>query len=405
MRRLPWLLAIAVCLSCGAFGIVRAAPPGMTNVEVNPQTRVQLPSDPQGAMDRARDRVAAGDLNGAIAALATYVAGHSGEVGPQRLLGDLYYRRGDLRKAEDTYREVLAYAPLDKETHARLGSVYATENKIDAAIAEFNRSLPGTDSVPDLVQLHLRKGDFKSYRVEREKAARDFPTDAEAQLELAQVYEALHQPLLAKQYFQRALDNDPNSLLALNGLGLADMDQNRYDDAIGEFNACLRIDQYNYACEDNLGATYLESARFPLAGAVLDRAHRMEPERGEALVNLGYLADVNGDWKKAISLYVQAMTVYPYSPDAYIDLGYTYNMHGLYQLAQAALVKGLAVAPLDGRLHFLLGDAYQHQGNEAMAEQQYKLAASSDDLDPDVQKLAAQRVAALHVSKPQLSKP
>jgi len=40
-----------------------------------------------------------------------------------------------------------------------------------------------------------------------------------------------------------------------------------------------------------------------------------------------------------------------------------------------------------------------------MAEQQYKLAASSDDLDPDVQKLAQQRVAALHVSKPQLSKP
>lgn len=391
MRRLVSLLAIAAFLSCCAFGVARAT----VTLEVNPQPRANLPSDPQGAMDRARERVAAGDLNGGINELATYVAGHPGEIGPERLLGDLYYRRGEMRKAEDTYKHIITYAPLDKETHSRLGSVYATENRVDDAIAEFNRSLPGTDSVPDLVQLHLRKGDFGRYRREREVAARTYPTDSEAQLELAQVYEALHQPILSMTYFQRALDNDPNSILALNGLGLSYMDQNQFEKAVTEFNACLQIDSYNYACEDNLGATYLESARFPLAAAVLDRAHRMAPERAEALVNLGYLADVNGDWKKAVSLYVQAMTVYPYSPDAYIDLGYTYNMHGLYPLAQAALLKGLAVAPLDGRLHFLLGDAYQHQGNEAMAEVQYKAAAGADDLDPDVQKLAQQRVASL----------
>lgn len=395
MRRLPTLLAIFAFLSCCSFGVAYA---GVTTLEVNPQVRPNLPSDPQGAMDRARERVAAGDINGAITQLATYVAGHPGEIGPERLLGDLFYRRGEMRRAESTYSHILTYAPLDKETHSRLGSVYATENRVDDAINEFNHSLPGTDSVPDLVQLHLRKGDFKQYRRERENAARTFPTDAEAQLELAQVYEALHQPQLALTYFQRALDNDPNSLLALNGIGLAYMDQNQFEKAINAFNTCLRLDTYNYACEDNLGATYLESAQFSLAGGVLDRAHKMAPERGEALVNLGYLADVNGDWKKAINLYVQAMTVYPYSPDPYIDLGYTYNMHGLYQLAQAALIKGLAVAPLDGRLHFLLGDAYQHQGNEALAEQQYKAAAGSDDLDPDVQRLAQQRVASLQRS-------
>jgi tetratricopeptide (TPR) repeat protein len=392
MRRLPLLLAIAALLSCCVFGVARA---GNVTVEVNPQTQPNLPSDPQGAIDRARDRVAAGDLNGAIKGLATYVAGHPGEIAPERLLGDLYFRRAELRRAENTYVHILMYAPLDKDTHSRLGSVYATENRIDDAIAEFNRSLPGTDSVPDLVQLHLRKGDFKQYRHDREMAAKSFPTDSESQLELAQVYEALHQPRLAMTYFQRALDNDPNSLLAMNGLGLAYMDINQYDRAVAQFKNCLRIDSYNYACEDNLGATYLESAQFPLAGTVLNQAHQMAPERSEALVNLGYLADVNGDWKKAISLYVQAMTVYPYSPDAYIDLGYTYNMHGLYQLAQAALVKGLAVAPYDGRLHFLLGDAYQHQGMEALAEEQYKAAAGSEDLDPDVQRLAQQRVANL----------
>ncbi len=397
MRRFSWLFVIAAIMWFGAFGAARA----MT-VQVNPQDRAVLPSDPLGAIDRARDRVAAGDLDGAIRGLATYVAGHPGEIGPARLLGDLYYRRGNLREAETTYVTILAYAPSDKETHSRLGSVYATENRVDDAIAEFNRSLPGTDSVPDLVELHLRKGDFKKYEAERQKAAKDYPTDAEAQLELGQVYEAIHQPALGMTYFRRALDNDPGSLLALNGLGLSYMDEENYDAAISSFKDCLGRDGYNYACMDNLGATYLESQHYPLASTTLEQARRLAPERGEALVNLGYLADVDGDWKRAVSLYVQAMTVYPYSPDPYIDLGYTYNMHGLYQLAQEALVKGLAVAPLDGRLHFLLGDAYQHQGNRTMAEQQYKAAAGADDLDPDVQRLAQQRVATFeHVPHPE----
>ena len=396
MRRLPWLLAIAILLSCCVCGAARA-----TTVEVNPQYHPALPSDPAGAVESARDRVAAGDLNGAIAMLATYVAGHPGEIAPERLLGDLYYRRGELKKAEDTYQHILTYAPADKDTHARLGSVYATENRVNEAIAEFNNSLPGTDSVPDLVQLHLRKGDFNAYRRERENAAENLPNDPDAQVELAQVYEAMHEPQLAMIYFRRALDDDPSSLMAINGLGLAYMDENQYTDAIAEFKSCLLKDRFNYACEDNLGATYLESAQYPLAGGVLKQAHDLAPERAEALVNLGYLSDVDGDWKKAISLYVQAMTVYPYSPDAYIDLGYTYNVHGLYQLAQAALIKGLAVAPLDGRLHFLLGDAYQHEGDEALAAQQYKAAAAADDIDPDVQRLAQQRVATLErVPKP-----
>jgi Flp pilus assembly protein TadD len=89
------------------------------------------------------------------------------------------------------------------------------------------------------------------------------------------------------------------------------------------------------------------------------------------------------------------MTVYPYSPDAYIDLGYTYNMHSLYKLAQQALIKGLAVAPQDGRLHYLLGEAYHRQGNDALARVQFKAAAGAEDLDPDVKRLAQQRIATL----------
>jgi tetratricopeptide (TPR) repeat protein len=392
MRRIVWSLFAVAVLCVGTTAISHAG-----TVILNPQhvDSDNLPSNPGLAMQSARERVAAGDLDRAVRDLASYVYYHPGEIGPERLLGDLYYRQGQLQKAEATYKHIISYAPLDKETHNRLGSVYATENRIDDAIAEFNRSLPGTDSVPDLVRLHLIKGDFQRYIKEREKAAMDYPSDAEAQLELGQAFEAIHQPDAAIRYFKRALDADPTSIGAVSGLGLSYLDEARLPEATTQFQTCLARDPYNYACMNNLGATYLQGEHWDKASPLLDSAHKLQPERSEALVNLGYLADSRGDWKRAIVYYIDAMTVYPYSPDAYIDLGYTYNMHSLYKLAQQALIKGLAVAPQDGRLHYLLGEAYHRQGNDALARVQFKAAAGAEDLDPDVKRLAQQRIATL----------
>ncbi len=391
MQRFLYAVLAISCFVLAPAAAVRAG-----TVTVNAPDRVILPSDPLGAIQAARERVAANDLGGAIRGLAMYVSGHPGEIGPERLLGDLYYRHGELSKAEEQYQHILTYAPKDKETHNRLGSVFATENRLDAAIEEFDRSLPGTDSVPDLVRLHLRRGDFAQYKYEREKAAIDYPTDPEDQLELGDVYLAIHQTDLAVKYFRRALDEDPASLQAMNDLGRGFLDLQDYDSAIDIFGKCLGRDAGYYPCAVNLGASYLESKRYAQAANILTIAHRLQPERGEALVNIGYLSDVNGDWKGAVTYYVQAMTVYPYAPEAYIDLGLDYNSHGFYELAQSALLKGLAVAPDDGRLHFVLGDVYARQGNQSMATAQFKLAV--DSYDPIVKTLAKERVAAMERS-------
>ncbi|MFN2449618.1 MAG: tetratricopeptide repeat protein [Candidatus Baltobacteraceae bacterium] len=395
VRRIVYSIAAAL-----AFALLPAGASAQSRVQVNPETSVDLPSDPAGAMNTARERVAAGSLEAAITGLQSYVANHPGEVAPERLLGDLFYRKTELGRAEVTYKHILSYAPGDKETHNRLGSVYATENRIDDAIDEFNRSLPGTDSVPDLVLLHMRRGDLDAYKRTLENAADRYPNDAEAQLELGQVYEAIDQPEIAERFFKRALDTEPNSIIAMNNLGLAYMDERRYSEAIKEYTVCLAHEAYNYACKDNLAATYLHMAQWGAAEQLLAQSHQLQPERPEALVNMGYLADERGDWKKAVVYYVEAMTVYPYAPEAYIDLGYTYNEHGLYQLAQSALIKGLAVSPQDGKLHFLLGDTYSHQGNDALAAAQYRAAAAGQDLDEGYKRVAQQRVMAMTRPKP-----
>jgi tetratricopeptide (TPR) repeat protein len=348
-------------------------------------------SDPMGAITSTRELIAQGKMQMAIKHLETYVAAHPMEPAPRRFLGDLYFRTGQLDRAKLTYEELLRQNAGDKETHNRLGTVLAVQNQVDAAIAQFNAALPGTDSVDDLVALHERKGDLARYRAEIDRLSIQYPTDPAIQGEVGQVFNALHQPYAASVHFRKALDADSSDLTAINGLGLSYLSMHDYTNASDQFKKCLTIDSYTYQCQNNLAATQLEAHQFDQAKASLDKAFHLAPERAETFVNYGFLADMQGDWQKAVSYYAQSIQMFPYLRESYIDLALAYEEHKMYALAQAALIKGLASVHDDGRMHFLLGKAYAAQGDRDDAMAQFKLAEAGTDPE-------AARVAKLQVN-------
>jgi len=349
--------------------------------------------DQQTAINYARELIAAGQMDAAIKQLSEFVASHPTATDAQRFLGDLYYREGKFEQAEAVYRALLATNPHDKETHNRLGVVYATENRVDDAILQFESALPGTDSIRDLVLMHLRKGDLPQYEAQMVRAANNAPTDADTQEELGEIYGTLHRPYDAILYFRRSLDTNSHSIAALNGVAMAYLDLHDHASASRYLNDCLNIDPLNYACLDNLGVADIQAGSNGDALNEFKRARRLEPERPEALVNFGYLADLEGDWKRAVTFYVQAIAVNPFVPESYINLGIDYEHNGLYPLAQAALIKGVAAAPYDGRVRYLLARAYAAQGQKALALAQLKAAQAS--IDPDVAEIAKEETARL----------
>lgn len=383
VRNILFACAFVACMCSG--GAMASAEPtpqplsghGVTNADED--VYLTFPSDPVGAVRATRELIAQGNIDLAMKALETYVAAHPFDPGPRRFLGDLYVRTGQLDRAKFTYQEILKYFPNDKETHNRLGTVYAIQNDVNDAIDEFTAALPGTDSVNDLVALHQRRGDLAKYEEQMDRLVREYPTDTAIQGEMGQVYNAINQPYLASIYFKRALDSDQTDLTALNGLGLAYLSLHDYANAELEFKTCLAVDKVVYQCNENLGATYLEARDYGPAKAALDRAFAIAPEKGETFVNYGYLADAQGDWHMAVADYAKAIAAWPYIREAYIDLGIAYEQHDLYQLAQEALVRGIASVPDDGRLHYLLGRAYEMQGDRADALAQFKLAAAGSD--------------------------
>jgi Flp pilus assembly protein TadD len=388
-RRL--LLALALPALAAAAAVAVCGPASADNVILNADAHKL--ADQQAAITYARELIAAGDMDQAVTALAAFVATHPDGTEAARFLGDLYYRQGHFDRAEAVYKQLLERNPHDKQTHNRLGVVYATENRVDVAIVEFQDALPGTDSIRDLVMLHLRKGDLPQYESQMLRAANQNPNEADLQEELGEIYETVHRPNDAILYFRRALDSDGRSIAALNGLGMSYLDLHDSASASQYLTDCLNVDPVNYACIDNLGVAKIQEGRNDAAAVAFRKAHRLEPERPEAIVNFGYLADVNGDWKRAVAYYVQAIAVNPYVPESYVNLGIDYEHNNLYPLAQAALLKGVAATPYDGRVRYLLARAYAAQGQKALALAELKAAETS--LDPDVAQIAKEETARL----------
>ena len=352
-----------------------------------------LSSNPALAVSDARKAVADGHLDLAIKALALYVAGHPREIEPARYLGDLYYRQSDLTTAERTFKAILRFAPEDRETHNRLGGVYAAQDRIPEAIDEFQKSIPSVGAYPHLVELHQRRGDLAIWESDLRHAAQIGPFDAGAQFGIGQVLRFERKPLEALSYLELARDLAPHSCEVLSELGSTYLDLNRIDDAITVLKRCLNSEAENYPALVNLGDAYIERGELEQARALFDKANAVRPDGPEALIDIGYLEDSAQNWESAVRYYLHALSLDPLARDAYVDLGCDYRDHHLFALAEAALIKGLSVAPSDGRLHYLLGTTYAEQGKSALARGEFQRALSSDE--PEIARAAGRDLSAL----------
>jgi tetratricopeptide (TPR) repeat protein len=372
---------LTACIVCG--GPAGAEAPAQASATTAPS-----------AVDAARSRAAAGDVTGAIGALAPYSAAHPDDVAALRLLGDLYYRSSDFANAERTDLAALRIAPNDRTIHDRLGAIYAAQDRTREAIAQFELSLPETSAFDSLVELHRRLGDLAHFEIQYRFAATSDPFDAAANFALGTILHAERKNPEAVAFLERAYKLQPLSCPLEAELGSAYLDIGARADAIRVLDECLHRNPNDYAALVNLSDAYDAPDAADKARPLLERAEAIAPDRPEALVDLGYLEDADGHWDNAVAYYRKALAVDPLWRDAYVNLGYDYEEHHLFEPAQAVLLKGLSVSPMDGRLHFLLGMNYALQGKIAEARSQFDSARSSDE--PEVAREAAHRLSSLN---------
>lgn len=159
--------------------------------------------------------------------------------------------------------------------------------------------------------IHLKEGKFTKARDIWEEALSRVPEYAELQSDLGWLYlENLKGKQRAKEYFKKALSNDP--ALALAHLGLARiLEEEDLNQAIGEYKKTISLAPENFQAYYNLGLIYAQKMLSQEAEWYFKKVIELNPDFAPAYYNLCvfYLSLPQPDYKLALEYFNKAKSL------------------------------------------------------------------------------------------------
>src|SRR4029077_5095692 len=262
-RQLQVIIAIFAAATICSAAQARAGTPSPAPVPTASGSK--NPGQPSSAsasdlLSQAQADIAAGHNTTARDELRRAAAIDPGNLGIQKMLGDVEYRLENFTAAEAAYRAVLDKEPYNKDVHNRLGGVYAAEDRFDDALSEFRKSLPLREGFANLVQVYQdqgRLGELESeYMIEMQRE----PMEPGTHDNLGIVYDAEKNYAEAIDQYKTALDRNPRFTDALNALGVVYADEGRHQDAIASYQQTLDLEPRYYLALMNWGVELIKLA-------------------------------------------------------------------------------------------------------------------------------------------------
>ncbi len=301
-----------------------------------------------------------------------------------------------------------AYTDEEKNNRSifleRLGAVYLEQNKIDLAVATYQKmiDLGGDIAVrgyQEQVDAYETAKQFAKALDISQKAVEANPKNRDLKLRLAGELADQGKPdealAMAKAVLNNSADNDRTVWFAIGQMNIR---LRRWKDAEDAFN---KAEPLATKKEDR---TYLLFLRGELADREkhMDQAEQffrqaldLDPSNAMTLNYLGYmLADKGVRLPEALKLIRKAVDIEPMN-GAYLDsLGWVYFKLGEYELAEDNLRQAVQRDQTDPTVHEHLGDLYEKTGRIRLAAAQWELSladfanSSPADFEPgDVTKV------------------
>ena len=131
---------------------------------------------------------------------------------------------------------------------------------------------------------------------------------------------------LAIESFKKALAINPNRTDVHNNLGLVYLEMNNFDQALAEFNICLKdlLYQNKHLAYTNIGLTYFKMKDYNQALASLNRALQIAPDYAEAYKHIGRIHLARQEYEPALDYLVNAARLSDKDPETFMELGNLY---------------------------------------------------------------------------------
>ena len=233
--------------------------------------------------------------------------------------GSVFFQRGYLDQAEASFRIALRDEPSSAEALYGIGSVCLNQQRNAEARELFARALKLSATYPDTLPNSWNNLGILSTREGRMNDA--------------------------VEYFQKALQLNPDHLIALDNLGMAHRQLKHWDEARAAFERALSVSPTDPEANYGLGMVYAQTDDTVRASEYLHKALQAQPVYPEALNNLGILYLKTQRRDEAVASFEESIRVAPDFDQSYLNLARVHVIEGNSEKARAVLLELLKHHP------------------------------------------------------------
>lgn len=190
---------------------------------------------------------------------------------------------------------------------------------------------------------------------------------------LGRIYAGTGKHDLAAQEFQRAIEADPRSPEAYQGIAKTYEAQGRPEDAEASLQKAVALRPTYWEGHNNLGAFYYRRAKYADAAARFRRVIELTPDNASAYINLGVMLNNLKDTAGAIAAYEKSISIAPHYA-AYSNLAVLYYNQANYAKSAETYEKALKMNDRDYRPWGGLASARSAGGQAELARPAYERA-------------------------------
>jgi len=228
-------------------------------------------------------------------------------------LSDIYLSMGLLDNCAESLNKALELDPENTESMLKLSEIYLILKNFPEAIESADRAIEVDKSnpLPYFIKGYTfaEAGDtlnaIKSYldAIDRNQEYYD------AYVQLGLIYSTAGNRL-AVDYFNNALNINPESIEAIYALGMFFQDAGETENAIAAYSKLLVLDPQNIYANYNLGYVHLVlMGDYEQAIGFFDQAIVLKPDYFEAMYNKGYCLELLGEYQQARDLYNEVLEI------------------------------------------------------------------------------------------------
>lgn len=181
------------------------------------------------------------------------------------------------------------------------------------------------------------------------------------------------------QILEDVVSNNPDSLAAGNMLARAKIAMGRAPEGLRDASQLLKKDQTNTEVMKTIARAYLAMQRTEAAKLVLHQTLELNRD-AEVLDMLGQMAAREGEKRKAIAYFQEAVELNTTLADAHNNLGVLYHEAGDYDSAIREFESAIATLPSYSTAHMNMGNSFRKKMEFSKAEAAYRKALR---IDPD----------------------